>query len=108
MHSRNSQTIPYNTTIEDLEIRVERLEEAMFQAQAEIIENQAAINSLQFSLQETIETVSWDTTHKFAHSHLQALDSLVNLWPLTLPSYLYPHSKKQWRLLSENHPPYNF
>ena len=48
---------PYNVTLEELEVRVERLEEDMFLAQADIIDNQGSINSLEFSLQETIETV---------------------------------------------------
>ena len=50
---------PYNVTVEELEVRVERLEEDMFQAQADIIDNQGSINSLEFSLQETIETVKF-------------------------------------------------
>ena len=52
---------PYNVTVEELEVRVERLEEDMFQAQADIIDNQGSINSLEFSLQETIETVKFHT-----------------------------------------------
>ena len=59
---------PYNVTVEELEVRVERLEEDMFQAQADIIDsqgsiidNQGLINSLEFSLQETIETVKFRT-----------------------------------------------
>ena len=50
---------PYNVTVEELEVRVERLEEDMFQAQADIIDNQGLINSLEFSLQETVETVKF-------------------------------------------------
>ena len=50
---------PYNVTVEELGVRVERLEEDMFQAQADIIDNQGSINSLEFSLQETVETVNF-------------------------------------------------
>ena len=58
----------YNITVEELEVRVERLAEDMFQAQADIIDNQGLIidnqgliNSLEFSLQETKETVKFRT-----------------------------------------------
>ena len=44
--------------MEELEIRVEHLEEDMFQAQVDIGEAEINIDSLEFSLQETVETVS--------------------------------------------------
>ena len=44
--------------MEELEVRVERLEEDMFQAQVDIGEAEIDIDSLEFSLQETVETVS--------------------------------------------------
>ena len=50
--------LPYNTTVEELEVRVECLEEDMFQAQVDIGEAEIDIDSLEFSLQETVETVS--------------------------------------------------
>ena len=58
LQARVDRTIPYNTTVEELEIRVERLEEDMFQAQVDIGEAEIDIDSLEFSLQETVETVS--------------------------------------------------
>ena len=42
--------MPYNVTVEELEVRVERLEEDMFLVQNDV-------NELQYSVQETIETV---------------------------------------------------
>ena len=61
----NFRVIPYNTTVEELEIRVERLEEDMFQAEVAINEAEIEISNLdifvdeiQYTLQETIETVS--------------------------------------------------
>ena len=49
----NLRPAPYNVTVEELEVRVERLEEDMFLVQDDV-------NELQYSLQETIETVSYN------------------------------------------------
>ena len=56
--------------MEELEIRVERLEEDMFQAQVDIGEAEIDIDSLEFSLQETVETVSKSTIiHNYGWLH---------------------------------------
>ena len=48
----NFRTVSYNVTVEELEVRVERLEEDMFLVQDNV-------NELQYTVQETIETVSY-------------------------------------------------
>ena len=44
--------------MEELEVRVERLEEDMYQTQVDLGEAELDIDSLEFSLQETVEVVS--------------------------------------------------
>ena len=60
--------------MEELEVRVERLEEDMFQAEVNIIEVGTEVSDLeisvieiQYTLQETIETVFFNLTSEFRH-----------------------------------------
>ena len=71
--------IPNNTTVEELEIRVERLEEDMFQAQVDIGEAEIDIDSLEFSLQETVETVSNLKIYNHSLVHTSVLLRIVGM-----------------------------